>query len=246
MFFVKGLDKRIPLHLTEEEKIFIQEHPVITLAPDPNFAPVEFFDEKGNFKGIVSDYIDYINKNTDLNIKIIRYDSWNRIINAAEVKKVDMLGGVSKSSRREEFLSFSKSYMDIPNVLVSSNKNIEITDETLASLTIGVTKGSANHDLIKEYYPTTNIILVKNIQEGLEKVALGQLDLFSGSLGQITYYIDYFKYTNLNIIEEMEYFYPIHFAVRKDYGPLVNLTTQKNIWMVLLLQDFLYVVTVYY
>lgn len=223
IYFFKASTESIPLNLTETEKTFIKEHPVITLAPDPNFAPVEFFDEKGNFKGIVSDYIKYINKNTDLNIQIVRYDTWEDIINVIAVKEVDMLGGVSKSPRRNEFLLFSKSYMDIPNVLVSSNDHIDITDETLPNFSIGVTKGSANHDLLKKYYPETNIILVENIQEGLEKVALGQLDLFSGSLGQITYYIDYYKYTNLNVIKEMEYSYPIHFAVRKDYEPLINI-----------------------
>lgn len=231
IYFNNVSKQPMPLHLSEEEKTFIKNHPVITLAPDPNFAPVEFFDESGDFKGIVSDYIDYINKNSDLNIQIIRYDSWDSIIDAIEVKEVDMLGGVSKSQRREKFLTFSRSYMDIPNVFVSRKENIEINDETIPQLTIGVTNGSANQDLLKQYYPKANIILVENIQEGLKKVSIGHLDVFLGSSGQITYYIDYYKYTNLSIIKETEYSYPIHFAVRKDYKVLKNIINKILVFM---------------
>ena len=37
--------------LTEDEKAWLKAHPVIRLAPDPEFQPIEFFDENGKWNG---------------------------------------------------------------------------------------------------------------------------------------------------------------------------------------------------
>lgn len=43
--------------LTPEERRWIAEHPVIRYAVDPGFIPFEFLDEKGEHRGISSDYV---------------------------------------------------------------------------------------------------------------------------------------------------------------------------------------------
>ena len=45
-----------PVSLTPEEHSWLSEHPVIRLAPDPDFPPIEFIDEDGNYHGIAADY----------------------------------------------------------------------------------------------------------------------------------------------------------------------------------------------
>ncbi|MGM0379697.1 MAG: HD domain-containing phosphohydrolase [Bacillota bacterium] len=215
---------------TKEEIDFMKDHPLISLAPDPNFAPIEFFDENGEFKGLVSEYVDYINNNTPLTIKILRYDNWNKIIKDIDDKKIDMLGGVSKSEKRKEFLLFSDSYLKVPNIIVSK-KDKKLSNLDYTRLKIGAVNGSANYDLFKEKYPSANLIGVKNTKEGLEKVSFNQLDMMIGSVSQIDYYINKYKFRNLKAIEELDYTYPIHFAVRKDYEVLKQIINKTLAYM---------------
>lgn len=216
-----NLDKNsLDLNLTPAEQAFLEKNPSIILAPDPDFAPVEFYDDNGEFKGIVSDFVKYINENTKLNIEVVRYKIWDDVMKAISRQEVDMLGAVSISEGRKEFLLFSDSYISIPNVFVSQNKDILINNEDFSEITIAVVNNSAKHDLMKEKYPNAKIVPMENIQEGLENVALGNVDVYLGSLAQICYYMDQYKFVNLEIIKELDqsldYSYPIHFAVQKD------------------------------
>ena len=211
-------DEKLKLDLTEVEKEYIENNPVILLGPDPDFAPVEFYKED-EFRGIVPDLVSYINENTKLNIKMIKYPKWDDVIKAIKRNEIDILGAVSKSENRKTFLEFSTSYLSIPNVLVTKKKNIVIEND-LSNVNLAVVKNSAKHDLVLENFPNANLKTVKNIQEGLKLVAIGDIDAYLGSLTQMSYYIDKYGYANLKINKELDesldYTYPIHFAFKKD------------------------------
>jgi PAS domain S-box-containing protein len=42
--------------LSPQEQAWLAEHPVVLLAPDADFPPIEFFDEQGQYRGIAADY----------------------------------------------------------------------------------------------------------------------------------------------------------------------------------------------
>src|SRR6056297_1283075 len=69
-------NESLDLKLTSVERDYIAANPVILLGPDPDFAPVEFYKD-GEFKGVVPDLVTYINETTDLNIKMIKYETWD-------------------------------------------------------------------------------------------------------------------------------------------------------------------------
>jgi len=56
--------------LTTEEKLWLEAHPTIRLAPDPSFQPIEYFDINGDYKGIGADYVKLIEKKLDSNFKL--------------------------------------------------------------------------------------------------------------------------------------------------------------------------------
>ena len=44
------------LLLTPEEQAWLREHPVLRIAPDPDYPPLESFDEQGNYQGVAADF----------------------------------------------------------------------------------------------------------------------------------------------------------------------------------------------
>jgi len=212
-------NNKVNFNFTAREEKYIQNNPVILLGPDPDFAPVEFY-EDGQFKGIVPDLVKYINEHTDLTIKMIKYKTWDDVIKGIKNDEIDMLGAVSKSENRATFLEFSESYLSIPNVFVTKKNSIYDINDDFSNITIAAVRNSAKHDLLIENYPKAQIVPVKNIQTGLERVAMGTVDAYLGSLSQMTYYIDEYKFSNLEINQRLdrslEYSYAMHFAVQKD------------------------------
>jgi hypothetical protein len=59
-----------PFALSAKEKTWLASHPNIKLAPDPEFVPIEYFDENGNYRGIAADYLAHVEKNYESNSKL--------------------------------------------------------------------------------------------------------------------------------------------------------------------------------
>lgn len=47
----------LPLALTSAEQEWLARHPMIRVAGNRNFAPIEFADQKGEFSGVSADYL---------------------------------------------------------------------------------------------------------------------------------------------------------------------------------------------
>ena len=78
--------------LTNQEREWVELHNgSIRLAPDPAFAPFEFFDEEGNYSGIGADYMALLQDKTGLEFTIVQYKDWNTIVEEL-VQKEDKKG----------------------------------------------------------------------------------------------------------------------------------------------------------
>src|SRR6266496_1610646 len=58
--------------LTAEERAWLAAHPVIRLAPHPDYAPVEFFDEQGRYRGITADYFALFEQRLGMRFEVVR------------------------------------------------------------------------------------------------------------------------------------------------------------------------------
>lgn len=217
-----------PINLTSEEKLFIKNHNELILAPDPSFAPLEFFDENNEFSGISADYLKWIKKNTGLNVIIKKYPSWSKVIEATKNNRVDILGAVAKTENRENFLLFSESYISIPEIIVTRKEASTINNSDLNLLRVAVIKSSGTEDLVKEKLKLKNLILVNNTAEGLKNLSFGDCDVFIGSLAQVSYYIEKLKIVNLKVNKTLDFTYDMRFAFRKEY-PLLEGIINKSL-----------------
>ena len=57
--------------LTQAERAWIAEHPVVRLMPDPLFPPYEYFDEDGHFLGIGAEYVAFMEKKLGIRFNVI-------------------------------------------------------------------------------------------------------------------------------------------------------------------------------
>ncbi len=56
------------VNLSQQERTWLVEHPVLRLGVDPAYPPFEFLDNNGAYKGIASDYIKIIQQKLDIRL----------------------------------------------------------------------------------------------------------------------------------------------------------------------------------
>ena len=210
--------------LTEEEKAFIEEHPVIRLGVDPGFVPFEFLDEDGNYTGIAADYLSLISEKTGLQFKVVKNLTWTEAYDMALARNIDVLPAIGKTEEREDHFLFSEPYYYFKRVIVTRDTDTHISGmKDLEGFSVAVQRNSSHHSYLLPY-TKINLSLYDSVEAALTAVATGKEKAFIGNLATTNYIIRSNGITNLRIVSfEAEKQQALYFAVRKDWPELISI-----------------------
>ena len=215
--------------LTQEEREWLDAHPVITLGPDPFFPPIEFLDEDGTYRGIAADYITLIEENLGIKFKIVRLEKWDEVVRQAQNRHIDVWGAATNSPQRSKYMLFTSPHIELPGVIISRQGGQEkLTMEQLKNMRVAVVSSYIWQDFIENDYPDMELKLVPDIQTGLKEVSFGTVDVFINDLATTSYYIEKEGITNLCVVGETGYFTRLAFASRSDW-PELNSILEKGL-----------------
>ncbi|HSN65591.1 MAG TPA: transporter substrate-binding domain-containing protein [Fusibacter sp.] len=212
------------LELTEDELVFINDHPIIHLAVDPQFYPYEFFDTDGIYKGIAADYLKLISERTGIKFVPTKGLTWTQAYEKAATGSLDMLGCVLKTSAREALFTYSKPYYNTYRVIYVSNDNTDIRSfDDLNGKRVAVQTNSSHHSYL-EGFPEIELVQYQTVDEALAAVSDGREAAFVGNFATSSYIIKSEGITNLQFVNiEDQIQQGLHFAVRKDWPELVSI-----------------------
>ncbi len=223
MIFAYIISRPQTVELTEEEKNWLSKHSEIKFAPDPNFPPIEYF-ENNIYRGLISDYFDLIEKKLNIDIKIVQLPSWADVITAAKERTIDGITAAQITPERLQYLIYTEPIIDIPNVIISTQKfSPIITLNDLKGYTVAITKNNALHEYIKTTFPEIKIKEVKDDLEALQSVSFKQADATVVNLAIASYLIDLHGITNLKMVGDSGRKNPLAIAIRSDYPILRNI-----------------------
>lgn len=225
-----GSDRADPtVPLTDEEREWLKQHPVITLAPDPNWAPVEFFDDQGRYSGMTADYVALLEKRLGLKFHVLRMSSWEQVIQDALEGRIDVLPGVVKTPKRTERLLFTDNYLSLPSVIIVNKKETEpVTMADLRGKRVAVVAGYAIQEYLERNHPHIHLDFVSSPEEGLRQVSFGHTYAFIGSLATTSHIIEKEMLTNLHVAGQAEYSWELSFSTHRT-APLLRRILNKGL-----------------
>lgn len=209
------------IEFTEEEKAWLEDHPVIKVSSETDWPPFDFH-EGGKPTGFSIDYMNLVADKVGLEIEYV-VDSWNNLLEASFDKEIDIMQSIVKTPKRLEHLLFTESYFSAPNVVyVRDDEEARTLDEMLEKR-IAVIEGFITHEILIEQYPETELVIVDSTFEGIYAVSLGDADGFIGWIPAV----DYAVKTNYitNVIPRLDFEFgesdSLFLAVRNDWPELV-------------------------
>jgi diguanylate cyclase (GGDEF)-like protein/PAS domain S-box-containing protein len=213
--------------LTPAERAWLAEHPVIRLAPDPDFPPIEFIDADGRYRGIAADYAALIERKLGINFTIVHLQSWDQVLEKAQRREIDMFGAASKSPQRDEYMTFTRPHIELPGVIIVRNDTDgERRLDDLQHRRVAVVSGYIWQDLLLNDFPDLQLHRVPDLKTGLKEVSFGSVDALVANLATASWYIQREGITNLRVAGESGYFGRYAFATRKDW-PELNRILEK-------------------
>ncbi|MFA6311487.1 MAG: EAL domain-containing protein [Sterolibacterium sp.] len=215
--------------LTDEERAWLAEHPVLRLAPDPNFPPIEYFDETGHYRGLIADYYPLIEARLGLRFQLVRAATWDEVLNLAKRREVDILGAAQQTPARSEYLNFSQAIIDIPNVVIVPRQVEGVVDfSRLAGKRLAITRGNALDEYVRANFPAIRVVAVADDLAGLRDVSFGRSDATVVNLAIASYLIGKHGIANLRVAGDSGRSNALHIASRNDW-PILNQILAKGL-----------------
>ena len=190
---------------------------------------MEFFDDIGEYRGITADFLVLIQERLKIRFDIVRLGNWDEVIRQTREGKVDVWGAAAKTAEREEYMGFTRPYIDLPAVIiVRQEETRNLTMSQLDEMRVVLIKNYASKEFIEQNYPELNTIAVPDIETGLRMVSFGIADAIVATNAAAVYYIEKNGLTNLRVAGESGFEWHLHFASRKDW-PMLNEILQKGL-----------------
>jgi len=215
------------LQLNQIEKEWIKDHPEIRLIHDPDYAPFEYRDYAGEYRGISSDYIDLVSKKTGLKFQIIHASNWQEALDSIKDRTADMLAFAAVTDDRKKYMLFTSPHYKSENVIITRKfitKHLDLDD--LNRKRVATLKGWATNAFLKKNYPEMELVNLPNVKDILKKVSFGEVYATVLTLGMASYWIEQTGIANLRVAGETKFYLEFSFACRKDW-PEFNSILEK-------------------
>ena len=209
--------------LTQNEKNWIETHPIIKVGVDKDYAPYEWL-ENGEYKGVAIDYMKRIEKIVGIEFQIVKNKSWNEIINMAKNGEIDMITSIVQTPERSKYLNFTEFYRKSPVIIIDRGENGFIGGlKYLNDKKISVEKNYFMEEVLRTNYPNIKLQVVDSTKKALELANSGEVDAYVGDLGLADYLIKKNDFSNLRFSGQTEYFSDQGFAVTKNNAELLSI-----------------------
>lgn len=226
----RGQDAGRPM-LTSEERAFLEGlgRPLRVGVESTGWPPFEFFDARGEFRGIASEYLTALRNTLDVEFELVRSDSWDWLLQAARDRRIDLLPVATSTPDRRDYLSFTAPYVHSPMIIVTRDDVDFISDlERLGDRQVGVVGGYASDEMLSRYFPGLNLKRYPVTLEGLRAVAAGVDYAFVDNLTAVSHLIRAHGLSNLKISGRTPYSFDLGIGVRSDW-PLVHSAIEKGL-----------------
>jgi PAS domain S-box-containing protein len=207
--------------VTTEERAWLAAHPVIRLAIDPAYQPVEFVDERGQYRGITAEYITLLEQRLGLRFQLVQIPLVKRLLIGPDELGVDVRAISAATPERQQKWLFSPPYLEFPAYLITrKNVNDDVTINHLSGARISVVADYAVREFLSTNHPNVIIDPVSDTRLGLRKVSFGLVDGMVSDLPVATHWMEQEGLSNLKLTSVSGYVYRMGFATRKDWPEL--------------------------
>lgn len=205
----------LSINFTPDEQEWLNNHPVIYYAADPEFAPYEYFEDE-IYKGIVSDYLKLIEDRLGVDVIVVDSPSWSNSLELGRNNEIDFMF-MTKTAERENYFYFTDSFLNAPNViLVNDTSDTKFNINEIENYNIGILREYSSTEYLKLVYPSAKTTEFESIIDGLLELSYGNIDAFLVDLGQASYYINQLNIAHLSISNDINFEYKFSLSVPKE------------------------------
>jgi len=191
----------LPLVLSEQEKVYIQKNPIVTIGMMPQFATFSYIKHEKNI-GFEHDLLHIISSKTGLQFDK-KIGDWPKIYNAFKKSNLDMISSIAYTDYRSDFTLYTTPYYNIP-VAIFIRDDYENYDglKSLKGKKVGTIKNVFFLYKLKRV-PELKLVYYESYEEIVNALFLGEIDALILNIPSVQTIIKKRAYTNIIDVERL-------------------------------------------
>ncbi len=172
--------------LTKQEKEWISTHQHVKVGGGPDWAPFDFTNKDGIYKGIANDYLHLIEKRTSLKFDVI-VDKWSNNLKKIKNHEIDLLGAVYYTKERTSFMDYTSPYFEMLDYFFIRDDLSAKTLKDLDGKIVAIPKGYAHEEIIKKDFPKIKVLSVETFLDAIDAVLQKKADILFDTYASLSY-----------------------------------------------------------
>ena len=216
---LKGRSPKGSILFTDEECLWLHEHPVIRVAVSSDFVPVEFEERQGVFRGISMDYLDQLGELLHVRFEVIQNKTGRALMDMGIVQEADIVSGQGITLPETDRFIYTKPYFKLP-IAIYVNKNQISAFRSLSELhgkTITLVSGSFLAERIKREHPEISILPASGLSEALEMIKNQNVDALVEDFYRVKSVLAKGNFSEIKLAAFSPFDYDLSFGIRKDW-----------------------------
>lgn len=189
---------------------------VVRFAPEKDYGPFVFQDDKGQVVGLSMDFLNAIKPSLTGRLEILPPRALSEILAAAQKGEVDLISSLRPTPERSEYLAFTPPYVKVPAVLVVRQNSHPPGLEDLAGMPVAVGKGYAVEAFVRQAYPSVQWHAVTDDATALMALQGGTVSAVVADIASVGFAVRQLQIKGLQIAGAVGFEYPLSFAYRKE------------------------------
>jgi ABC-type amino acid transport substrate-binding protein len=170
--------------LDDNEKAFLQKHPVITVHNEKKYPPYNF-NAEGQAKGLSIDYMNLLAIKLGIRVKYVSGYEWSEFMAMIQNNKLDVMLNIMRTPEREKYLHFTEPYAATMKAIFSYSPSLT-TLHALESKTVCVPKDFYIEHFLEAYHPEIMLIrkestwaCMQSVKEGTSHATVGSYSIIN-------------------------------------------------------------------
>jgi PAS domain S-box-containing protein len=222
------MENKLYTQLTEEERAYIEAHPVIPVGAEFSNYPITFYDTHINqWQGIFFEAMDEISKLTGLQFEVVNSPDTNllEITGKVEAGEILMMAELHQTKEYEGRFIWSDIPILTDNYVFISRadfRNINVND--VFHLKVGLRKHTLYCELFKTEFPSHRNYVEYDTQElTWDALRAGEYDVLFAGRRRLLIYTNYYEEAGFKLNLVFDHTYDSHFAYNRDAALLKSI-----------------------
>lgn len=171
------------IDFTPQERAYIAKAGAIKMCVDPDWAPFERINQKGQHEGIAADLVQLVAQRVGLRIEVYPVKDWDDSLAASKARVCQIMSFLNQTPDRDVWLIFTSPIFFDPNVIITREEHGFVADaKGLQGERIALPRGTMVEERVRRDFPNLGVVLTTSEPEAMALVSEREADLTIRSL----------------------------------------------------------------